>query len=39
VTFENRTFIVEAMDRNRIERVKIVNARPAETGTPNERAS
>jgi putative hemolysin len=39
VTFENRTFIVEHMDRNRIARVKIVNSRPAEAGTPSERAS
>jgi CBS domain containing-hemolysin-like protein len=46
VMFENRTFIVEQMDRNRIARVKIVNSRPAdpgpataEAGSPNERAS
>jgi CBS domain containing-hemolysin-like protein len=31
-TFGSRTFIVEQMDRNRIARVKIVNARPMETG-------
>jgi putative hemolysin len=31
VTYGSRTFIVEAMDRNRITRVKIVNARPAES--------
>ena len=30
VTQDGRTFIVEEMDRNRIARVKIVNARPAE---------
>jgi len=31
VTYGSRTFIVEAMDRNRITRVKILNARPAES--------
>jgi len=30
VTYGSRTFIVEQMDRNRIARVKIVTARPAE---------
>jgi putative hemolysin len=30
VTYEAHTFIVEEMERNRIKRVKIVNARPAE---------
>jgi putative hemolysin len=41
VTFESRTFFVEKMDRNRILRVKIVNARPAEPGVEgsSERAS
>lgn len=39
VTFEHRTFIVEQMDRNRIARVKILTARPAESGVQNERAS
>jgi len=34
VTYGNRTFIVEEMERNRIARVKIVTARPAETATP-----
>jgi CBS domain containing-hemolysin-like protein len=31
VTYENRTFIVQEMDRNRIVRVKVVTARPTET--------
>jgi putative hemolysin len=31
VTYESRTFIVQEMDRNRIARVKIVAARPADT--------
>ncbi|MBV8843982.1 MAG: HlyC/CorC family transporter [Bryobacterales bacterium] len=31
VTYGSRTFIVEEMERNRIARVKIVTARPAET--------
>jgi len=31
VTFGNRTFIVQEMDRNRIVRVKIVKARPPDT--------
>jgi putative hemolysin len=30
VTYGNRTFIVEEMDRNRIARVKIITARPAD---------
>jgi putative hemolysin len=30
VTYGPRTFIVQDMDRNRIARVKIVSARPAE---------
>jgi CBS domain containing-hemolysin-like protein len=34
VTYGSRTFIVQQMDRNRIARVKIVTARPAETGAP-----
>jgi putative hemolysin len=33
VTYGSRTFIVEAMDRNRITRVKILTARPAESGS------
>jgi CBS domain containing-hemolysin-like protein len=33
---EGRTFIVESMDRNRIARVKILNAQPASSGTPPE---
>jgi CBS domain containing-hemolysin-like protein len=40
VNFESRTYFVEAMDRNRIERVKIVSARPLEPGgQATERAS
>jgi putative hemolysin len=31
VSYDNRTFIVQEMDRNRIVRVKILTARPAET--------
>jgi CBS domain containing-hemolysin-like protein len=34
VTYGPRTFIVEEMDRNRIARVKIVTARPAEANAP-----
>jgi CBS domain containing-hemolysin-like protein len=34
VTYGPRTFIVEEMDRNRIARVKIVTARPAEAVAP-----
>ena len=30
VTYGSRTFIVEEMDRNRISRVKIITARPAD---------
>jgi len=33
VKHEGRTFIVEQMDRNRIARVKILNARPEATAT------
>ena len=36
VTYGPRTFIVEQMDRNRIARVKIVTARPAETGAQKQ---
>jgi putative hemolysin len=32
LTHEGRTFLVESMDRNRIARVKILNATPTETG-------
>lgn len=34
VTHEAHTFTVQEMDRNRIARVKVVTARPAETETP-----
>ncbi len=33
VTYGSRTFIVEAMDKNRIARVKIITARPTDMGT------
>jgi putative hemolysin len=33
VTYGSRTFIVEAMDKNRIARVKIITARPTDLGT------
>ena len=34
VTYGSRTFIVEAMDRNRIARVKIIAARPTDVDSP-----
>jgi len=34
VAYGDRTFIVQRMDRNRIARVKVVTAKPAETGAP-----
>jgi CBS domain containing-hemolysin-like protein len=36
LTHEGRTFTVESMDRNRIARVKILNAQPAEASAPTE---
>ena len=36
VTYGTRTFIVQEMERNRIARVKIVTARPAETVAPKQ---
>ena len=34
VMHDGRTFIVESMDRNRIARVKILNAQPADSSAP-----
>jgi putative hemolysin len=39
VTEGNRTFIVQAVDRNRIARVKVLTVRAAEAGAPVERQS
>jgi putative hemolysin len=39
VTEGNRTFIVQAVDRNRISRVKVLTVRPAEAGAPVERSN
>jgi CBS domain containing-hemolysin-like protein len=36
VTYGSRTFIVQQMERNRIARVKIISAKPAETGVSSQ---